>query len=122
MKKYVVISLYVGGKNKVFNSGDVVTQDNFETEIETLERQGFLKAMDVALEPKKETVLSVLTDVVDEPEKDVVETRIPKFLKEDGTPVFEMEDCNMMDLRTELKRRKIEFKSNASKGTLFGLL
>jgi hypothetical protein len=122
MKKYVVISLYVGGKNKVFSSGDVVTQDNFETEIETLERQGFLKAMDVALEPKKETVLSVLADVIDAPEKDVVETRIPKFLKEDGTPVFDIDDCSANEIRTELTRRKIEFKSNASKGTLFGLL
>jgi hypothetical protein len=103
MKKYKVIVIAVGGKNKMYESGTILTQDNFETSIEQLEKEGYLVA-------------------VDEPENDVIETRIPKFLKADGAPVFDIDDCNMEDLRTELKRREIEFKSNANKATLFGLI
>lgn len=114
MKKYKVIVIAVGGKNKLYESGTIVTQDNFETSIEQLEKEGYLMAVD---EPENDA-----DNVADEPENDVIETRIPKFLKADGTPVFDIEDCNMEDLRTELTRREIEFKSNANKATLFGLI
>jgi hypothetical protein len=114
MKKYKVIVIAVGGKNKIYPSGTIVTQDNFETSIEQLEKEGYLVAID---EPEND-----VDNVVDETENDVIETRIPKFLKTDGTPVFDIDDCNMADLRTELTRREIEFKSNANKVTLFGLI
>jgi hypothetical protein len=114
MKKYKVIVIAVGGKNKIYPSGTIVTQDNFETSIEQLEKEVYLMAVD---ETKND-----VDNVVDEPENDEVETRIPKFLKVDGTPVFDIDDCNMTDLRTELTRREIEFKSNANKATLFGLI
>ena len=118
MKKYKVIVIAVGGKNKLYESGTIVTQDNFETSIEQLEKEGYLMAVDVPENDVDETE----NDEVDEHENDVIETRIPKFLKADGTPVFDIDDCNMDDLRTELKRREIEFKSNANKATLFGLI
>jgi hypothetical protein len=114
MKEYKVIVIAVGGKNKLYESGTRVTQDNFETSIEQLEKEGYLVAVD---EPEND-----VDNVADEPENDVAETRIPKFLKADGTPVFDIDDCNMDDLRTELKRREVEFKSNANKATLFGLI
>ena len=122
MKKYKVIVIAVGGKNKIYPSGTIVTQDNFETSIEQLEKEGYLVAVDEPENDVDNVVNETENDEVDEPENDVIETRIPKFLKVDGTPVFDIEDCNMEDLRTELTRREVEFKSNANKATLFGLI
>jgi len=46
--KFIVIALSVGGLgNKIYNSGDIVTDGNFPKEnIDALVRQGFLKPFD----------------------------------------------------------------------------
>ena len=45
--QYKVISLSVGGKyNKIFSSGDIVTADSFEADINELVKQGFVSPLE----------------------------------------------------------------------------
>lgn len=115
MKKYVVIALYVGGKNKVFTSGDIVNESNFETSIENLEKQGFLKALD-----SKETVKIKPEKVELEDSKDSQDE--PKFTTMSGEKVFKIEDCSAAEIKTELTMRGVNFDGRANKKTLWGLL
>ena len=58
MKKYVVLALALGGLgNKVFNAGDIVSEDNFPAgNAQKLVEGGFIKEAEEAKEekPKKD--------------------------------------------------------------------
>lgn len=57
MAKYKVKSLYLGGLgNKIFKSGDEVTEKNFpQGNAEKLCKKGFLEKVNEKTEPKQET-------------------------------------------------------------------
>lgn len=119
MKKYVVIALYVGGKNKVFTSGDIVTESNFETSIESLEKQGFIKALE-SDDNVQENAIDVDSDVQEDVQEDAeVE---PKFTTIDGKQIFDIQDCSANEIKTELTFRGVNFDNRANKTTLWGLL
>lgn len=115
MENYKVIALYVGGKNKVFTSGDIVTQDNFETNIEGLIFQGFLVALGGSETPKKEQ--KVVVEV-----KETTEETNAVFVKMDGEEVFKIEDCTAGEIKTELTLRGVNFNARANKTALWALL
>lgn len=56
MSVYRVKSLSVGGKgNKIFNSGDLVTQANFAAKVEELEKGGYLEKVEDKVPEDAET-------------------------------------------------------------------
>lgn len=115
MENYKVVALYVGGKNKVFTSGNIVTQDNFETNIDGLVEQGFLVSLGGVETPKKEQKVAVEIEETTE-ETDVV------FVKMDGEEVFKIEDCTANEIKTELTLRGVNFDVRANKTALWKLL
>lgn len=63
--QYKVIALSVGGKyNKVFHSGDIVTAESFEADINDLVSQGFVKPFEA--EKKADKVESKEPLVIEE--------------------------------------------------------
>lgn len=120
MKNYVVIALYVGGKNKVFTSGDIVNESNFETSIENLEKQGFIKSLESDDDVQEITIEMGFGDTLEDVQEDTeVE---PKFTTIDGKKVFYIQDCSANEIKTELTFRGVNFDNRANKTTLWGLL
>lgn len=123
MENYKVIALYVGGKNKVFTSGDIVTQDNFETNVEGLIEQGFLVTLGGKKTPKKEQKVAVkVIETVEETTEETVEETTPVFVKMDSEKVFKIEDCTANEIKTELTLRGVNFDVRANKTALWALL
>jgi hypothetical protein len=93
MARYKVIALSVGGlRNKIFSSGDIVTDDMFpEGNAGKLVEQNFLA-------PYEETAVEAVED-----EKTI-------------------DDYTAGEIKALLDERGITYKSNASKTTLFELL
>lgn len=97
MKKYRVKALSVGGKNKIFNYGDVVTENNFpDGNAEKLVEQGFL-------------------EVVGKTDKTTAPIN-------DKSTELDVDSLNKKQIISELEERKIEFNSRDDKSVLLELL
>jgi len=98
MKKYIVISLTVGGLgNKIFNHGDIVNETNFpKGNIEALVRNGFLREAEES-----------------ETESETAETTAP------SAP--EYSSVTKAELMDKLTADGIEFDIRANKETLYEL-
>lgn len=67
--QYKVIALSVGGKyNKIFSSGDIVTAESFEADINDLVKQGFV----MAIEAEKKAVKVEVSEPKISEEKSIV--------------------------------------------------
>ena len=104
MKKYIVISLTVGGLgNKIFNYGDIVNETNFpKGNIEALVRNGFLREAE-----ESETVSAAVSETT--------APSAPEFAAPEYSSVTKAE---LMD---KLTADGIEFDVRANKETLYEL-
>jgi hypothetical protein len=103
MKKYIVISLTVGGLgNKIFNYGDIVNESSFpKGNAERLVANGFLK-------PATESETAAVSDTVVAPKTDL-------------TPAPEYSSVTKAELMEKLTADGIDFDVRANKETLYDL-
>ena len=103
VKKYKVIALSVGGLgNKIFNSRDIVTEDNFPRgNAEELVKQGFLMEIETSAETVDATEDNTTPD--------------------NGDGVISIDEISRKDLIKALTGAKVEFNQNDKKEVLFEL-
>jgi hypothetical protein len=116
MRKFTVISLTLSGKgNRIHRSGDVVTQDSVEANVDELVKGGYLKE-EVAPAPKAAKVAAP-DPVTIEDEVDEVPT-----IKLESDPRPTIGEMTRAQIIEELKAMGAQYPHNANKATLYGLL
>lgn len=69
MAQFQVIALSLGGmRNRIFSSGDVVTQDQLPVDVSELVAKGFLKPLDVEPKAEEPSMLAAIKAASDEAE------------------------------------------------------
>lgn len=120
MKKYKVIALSVGGKhNKIYHSGDIVTEDKFhDGEAPGLARKKFIEPIGHTLKDEApegaENKGEIKVDLREE-------KPFGKKVETDNENDFTIEDVDIKDLKAELSAKGIKFDKNATKEDLFDL-
>lgn len=131
MARYKVIALSVGGKNKVYDSGDLVDETNFPQEnVASLVEQGFLAPIaDDAQFPvdlseaieglgdKKETGADGEGDLSEEDSEELAEDA-----GEAGSEIEAFDKITTKRIKKFLKEKGVTFDQNASKQALYDLL
>lgn len=116
--KYVVVQLYLSGKNnKMFNSGDVVDEAQLSTPAWELVNRGAIKVFS----EEKKTDKTIFNDQVEntEEESDPVFT----FLRgEDEVKVFTSKDISKKEVMELLSEKEIPFDRSKKESVLFDLL
>jgi hypothetical protein len=117
MRKFTVISLTLSGKgNRIHRSGDVVTQDSVEANVDELVKGGYLKEEVAAPAPKAAKVVAP-APVTIEDEVDDVPT-----IKLESDPRPTIDEMTRTQIIEELKAMGTKIPHGANKATLYGLL
>lgn len=104
MKQYKVKALTVSGlKNRIYRSGDTVTEENFPPgNADDLVKKGYLTPIgEDSLVPKNDVSLE------------------PEFIKKEE--LANINDLTVAEIKSDLKNANIEFPKNASKVELYAL-
>lgn len=122
VKQYVVIPLYLSGiGNRIFRNGDVVTESEVAINGRTIEgliADGFVKEKGKETAIKEAEIAIKADDKTENNSKnDLNKTLL--FETEDGTKVFNVDDCTKKEIIQELKIRGIDFESSETKNALF---
>jgi hypothetical protein len=119
MRRFTVISLTLSGKgNRIHRSGDVVSQDSVEANVDELVRGGYLQEV-AAPAPKAAKVATPVAPapVTIEDEVDGVPT-----IKLESDPRPTIEEMTRAQIIEELKAMGTKIPHGANKATLYGLL
>lgn len=121
MKQYRVIALSVGGRgNRIFESGDTVTENNFtEGRAAELENQGFLKEIGETAEEAAPPAAEEAE--VTEPNLAPPATEETVEVKDAVEETDEYKAITRNELMEQLTNADVEFSKNASKAELFAL-
>lgn len=134
--KYKVIALSLGGRGKkIYDSGDIITQEQVNAPVEELVKKGFLvlhEEGEVEEAPVEETVVEEELQELEKLEDEVVETEneveteeeVKEEEKSEETVVEEskspsIEDATRNSIIDDLKQWGVPFNHNASKKELF---
>jgi hypothetical protein len=119
MRKFTVISLTLSGKgNRIHRSGDVVSQDSVEANVDELVRGGYLQEV-AAPAPKAEKVAAPVAPAPVTVEDDVDEVPTIKIESDPRPTIDEMTRVQIID---ELKAMGTKVPHGANKATLYALL
>jgi len=119
MANYKVIALSVGGKgNKIYKSGDVVTEKHFpDGNINSLIKGGFLQPCD------EESKMNVPVTEPEQPEVNYTEETGNESKEEfdPGKAKKEFNDISIIELQEYLTEKGIEFRADENKKNLYKL-
>jgi T4 recombination endonuclease VII, dimerisation len=118
MQKYKVISLSVSGKGpqKIYYSGQIVTQDNLNASVDDLERQGFIEKA----EDDSESPIGMYIPEDPFTVKQAVVSTESKEQSEDQESLSN-KDPKRGEMIYELDMMGIKYNKNLSKAELFDL-
>jgi len=109
MRKYTVIPLTLNGKgNRIYRSGDVVSQEMVDADVKELVKGGYLKEVADPKSVKPEPVA-----------KDIEVEDVPKLESE---PRPSIDDMTRAQIIEELKAMGVAIPHNAKKADLYALL
>jgi hypothetical protein len=110
MRKFTVISLTLSGKgNRIYRSGDVVTQDSVEANVDELVKGGYLSEVSA---PEPKAAKAAPAPLVDD---------VPTF-KLESEPRPTIDEMTRAQIIEELKAMGTKIPHGANKATLYALL